>query len=78
MPVSYFDKEPSGETVSRIVNDTSIVRELISNHFPSFIGGIISIIGAVTILLIMDWKMTLIMLIAVPIVVVIMIPLGRQ
>ncbi|MGE6415976.1 ABC transporter ATP-binding protein [Planococcus kocurii] len=78
LPVSYFDKEPSGETVSRIVNDTSIVRELISNHFPSFIGGIISIIGAVTILLIMDWKMTLIMLIAVPIVVVIMIPLGRQ
>lgn len=78
LPVSYFDKGSSGETVSRIVNDTSIVRELISDHFPSFIGGIISIFGAITILLIMDWKMTLMMLIAVPIVVAVMTPLGRQ
>lgn len=78
LPVSYFDKGTSGETVSRIVNDTSIVRELISDHFPSFIGGIISIIGAVTILFIMDWKMTLMMLIAVPIVIAVMTPLGRQ
>lgn len=78
LPVNYFDKGTSGETVSRIVNDTSIVRELISDHFPSFIGGIISIIGAITILLIMDWKMTLMMLIAVPIVIAVMTPLGRQ
>ncbi|MBS4220475.1 ABC transporter ATP-binding protein [Bacillus sp. FJAT-49711] len=78
LPVSYFDKTSSGETVSRVVNDTSIVRELISQHFPQFITGIISIIGAVTILLIMDWKMTLMMLIAVPITIAIMFPLGQQ
>lgn len=78
LPVSYFDKTSSGETVSRVVNDTSIVRDLISSHFPQFITGIISIIGAVSILLFMDWKMTLIMLIAVPITLIVMIPLGRQ
>lgn len=78
LPVSYFDKTSSGETVSRVVNDTSIVRDLISQHFPQFITGIISIIGAITILLIMDWKMTLIMLIAVPFTFAVMIPLGRQ
>lgn len=78
LPVSYFDQGKSGETVSRIVNDTSIVRELISNHFPNFSGGIISIFVAVTILFIMDWKMTLLMLVAVPIVIAIMTPLGRQ
>lgn len=78
LPVAYFDKTSSGETVSRVVNDTSIVKNLISEHFPQFITGIISIIGAVTILLIMDWKMTLVMLIAVPITIVVMIPLGRR
>ncbi|MBS4197360.1 ABC transporter ATP-binding protein [Lederbergia citri] len=78
LPVSYFDKTSSGETVSRVINDTSIVRELISQHFPQFITGIISIIGAVSILLIMDWKMTLMMLIAVPITILVMFPLGRQ
>ncbi|MGG3451106.1 ABC transporter ATP-binding protein [Domibacillus aminovorans] len=78
LPVSYFDKQSSGETVSRVVNDTSVVRDLISNHFPQFITGIVSIIGAIIILLVMDWKMTLLMLISVPITLVIMIPLGRQ
>ncbi|NKE07045.1 ABC transporter ATP-binding protein [Mesobacillus selenatarsenatis] len=78
MPVRYFDKQSSGETVSRIVNDTSIVKELITNHFPNFATGIISIIGAVVILLVMDWKMTLLMLISVPLTLAIMMPLGRK
>lgn len=78
LPVSYFDKQSIGQTVSRVVNDTSIVRELITNHFPQFITGIISIIGAIIILLVMDWKMTLLMLTSVPITLAIMIPLGRK
>jgi ATP-binding cassette, subfamily B, bacterial AbcA/BmrA len=78
LPVSYFDQQSSGETVSRVVNDTSVVRALISDHFPQFITGIISIIGAVVILLVMDWKMTLLMLISVPITMAIMMPLGRK
>ncbi|WP_373894899.1 ABC transporter ATP-binding protein [Virgibacillus natechei] len=78
LPVSYFDKKTSGESVSRVVNDTGIVKDLISTHFPQFITGIISIVGAVGILLIMDWKMTLIMLIAVPFTIALMIPLGSR
>lgn len=78
MPVRYFDKQSSGETVSRIVNDTSIVKDLITNYFPNFATGIISIIGAVVILLVMDWKMTLLMLISMPLTLAIMMPLGRK
>lgn len=76
--VSYFDQHSSGETVSRVVNDTGIVRNLITDHFPSFVTGIISIIGAVVILVILDWKMTLVMMLAVPLTIAVMIPLGRQ
>jgi len=78
LPVTYFDKTQSGESVSRVVNDTGIVRDLISQHFPRFITGIISIIGALIILLVMDWKMTLLMLVSVPVTMAIMIPLGRK
>src|SRR5699024_5416459 len=78
LPVSYFDKRTSGESVSRIINDTSIIKNLISQQFPQFISGLISIIGAVVILLIMDWKMTSMMLIAVPLTIGVMMPLGSQ
>jgi ATP-binding cassette subfamily B protein AbcA/BmrA len=78
LPISYFDKQQSGQSVSRIVNDTGIVKDLILQHFPQFITGIISIIGAIIILFIMDWKMTLFMLIAVPLTMAIMMPLGGK
>lgn len=78
LPVRFFDQRPSGNIVSRVVNDTNIVKDLISEHFPEFITGIISIIGAVTLLIIMDWKMTFMMLIAVPLTLAIMLPLGRR
>ncbi|WP_060680834.1 ABC transporter ATP-binding protein [Virgibacillus halodenitrificans] len=78
LPVRFFDTTSSGKTVSRVVNDTNVVRDLISDQFPQFITGIVSIIGAITILLIMDWKMTLVMLISVPFIVLILLPLGRQ
>ena len=78
LPVSYYDRTSSGETVSRVVNDTNIVKDLISEYFLQFITGVISIIGAVTILLVMDWKMTLIMLLAVPITIAVLMPLGGK
>jgi len=78
LPVQYFDKNTSGETVSRVVNDTGILKDLISQHFPQLIGGIITIIGSVIILFVMDWKMTLLMLVAVPITVLFMVPLGSR
>lgn len=78
LPVSFFDKHASGESVSRVVNDTGIVKNLISQHFPQFITGLITIIGSLVILLIMDWKMTLLMLIAIPVTFAIMMPLGRR
>src|SRR5699024_5298863 len=78
LPVSYFDETSPGETVSIVVNDTKIVKDLISEHFPQFVTGAISIIGAFTFLLVMVWKMTLIMMLAVPITIAVLLPLGRR
>ncbi|SEJ15308.1 ATP-binding cassette, subfamily B, AbcA/BmrA [Bhargavaea ginsengi] len=78
LPVSHFETEASGGTVSRVVNDTGIVKELISNHVPQFISGLISIIGAIILLLILDWQMTLVMLVSIPVTMALMIPLGRR
>ncbi|PZF90570.1 multidrug ABC transporter permease [Listeria ivanovii] len=78
LPVSYFDNTKTGEMVSRMVSDTVVVKELIADHLPQFVTGIISVIGAVIILFYMDWKMTLIILIAVPITALVVAPLGHK
>src|SRR5690625_973152 len=78
LPVPFYDKNRSGEMSSRMTNDTAIIRGLITDHLTSFFTGIISIIGSVIILLILDWKMTLIMLISAPLTLAILFPLGGQ
>lgn len=78
LPVTFFDKTSSGQMASRVVSDTGIVRAVVSEHFPQSIAGIFSIIGSIILLLLMDWKMTLLMLITIPLILVIIIPLGKQ
>lgn len=78
LPIPYYDAHRSGEMISRMTNDTAIVKDLITDHLTSFFTGIISMVGAVIILLFIDWKMTLIILIAAPLTLAILFPLGRQ
>ncbi len=77
-PIPYFDQQESGDTMSRITQDTNTIKTLITQHLITFISGLITIIGSIVILLIIDWKMTLIMLIAVPISIAIIMPLGQK
>ncbi|WP_438823138.1 ABC transporter ATP-binding protein [Peribacillus butanolivorans] len=78
LPVNYFDEHQSGETVSRMTNDTTVVKGLISEHLSNFVTGIISIVGSMIVLFVLDWKMTLLMLITIPLSVLILMPLGKK
>ncbi|KWW13041.1 MULTISPECIES: ABC transporter ATP-binding protein [Peribacillus] len=78
LPVDYFDEHPSGETVSRMTNDTTVVKGLISEHLSNFVTGIISIVGAMIVLFLLDWKMSLLMFIAIPLSVLLLLPLGKK
>ncbi len=77
LPVTYFDAHKSGESSSRLVNDTSVIKDLVTQQFPNFITGAIQLIGAMIILFVMDWRMALLMFSAVPIIALIMLPIGR-
>ncbi|WP_339260727.1 ABC transporter ATP-binding protein [Lysinibacillus sp. FSL K6-3209] len=76
--IPYFDAHESGETMSRITQDTNVIKELITDHLISFISGLFAIVGAVIILIIIDWKMTLLMLISVPVAILLTLPLGQR
>ncbi|MFJ7647771.1 ABC transporter ATP-binding protein [Lysinibacillus sp. NPDC097279] len=78
LPIPYYDDNDTGETLSRVTNDTAVVKELITEHLANCLTGVISIIGSVIILLFLDWKMTLVMLIAVPLAMIILMLLGKR
>ncbi|MFB7142876.1 ABC transporter ATP-binding protein [Gottfriedia sp. NPDC056225] len=78
LPISYFDETQTGENVSRVTNDTAILKGLITQHITNFLTGIISIIGSFTLLLILDWRMTLVTFSIIPVITLIFIPIGKQ
>ena len=77
LPIPYFDHNRTGELSSRVVNDTSTIFELISSQFSNAINGMISIIGSLVLMLMLNFKLTIIILIIVPIMAVIIIPMGQ-
>ncbi|WP_035445230.1 ABC transporter ATP-binding protein [Bacillus sp. UNC41MFS5] len=78
LPIPFYDENQTGETVSRMTNDTAVVKGLITDHLANFLSGTISIIGSIIVLLLLDWKMALLMFIALPLAAVILMTLGRR
>ena len=78
LPMQFFSKTMSGESASRLVNDTDVVRVLIGDHVLNFIQGIVSLVGALLVLFILDWQMTLIIVLAVPLTTAVVVPIGKM
>lgn len=74
LKVRYFDTVKAGETSSRLVNDTSQVKQLLAGTFPQTLSSMILVIGSVYMMIRMDWQMSVIMLVTVPIVLLLMMP----
>lgn len=59
LPVRYFDSTKSGVLVSRVMSDPEGIRNLIGTGLIQLTGGILSAIGAMGVLLYLNWKLTL-------------------
>ncbi len=77
LQISYFDHKRSGETVSRITNDTNLILMFVKSHIISFLSNLVAIVGGVSLLFYLDWILTTIILIAIPVALMLLIPLGR-
>jgi len=68
MPMAYFDRHQTGETMSYLTNDVGAIQAaLVDNLIEMFTEGAI-LIGSVVMMLYLDWKLTLLTLVTVPLV----------
>ena len=66
LPFSYFDNTKTGQLMSRIVNDLNEMAELAHHGPEDFLISLCMLIGTFTIMATMSWKLTLMLLIIVP------------
>ena len=67
MPISYFEKVPTGEILSRITNDVDTLGQGLSQSVSNFIWSIISVVGIIVVMLSMNVTMTLVAITVVPV-----------
>ncbi len=65
--MSYFDRTPIGSLVTRLVSDLEAITEVFSAGLMSGLGDVLAVLIAILGMFIMDWQLTLLVLIPVPI-----------
>ncbi|WP_353463333.1 ABC transporter ATP-binding protein [Mammaliicoccus sciuri] len=78
LKMSFFDKNESGQLMSRITDDTNVINLFISEKAPNVLPSLLTLIGSIVMLFILDWQMTLMTFLILPIFIGIMVPLGRK
>jgi subfamily B ATP-binding cassette protein MsbA len=60
LPVRYFDSTQSGVLLSRIMSDAEGIRNLVGTGLVQLVGGVLTAIIALGVLLYLNWRMTLV------------------
>lgn len=71
MPMNYFDTRTHGEVLSRITNDVDTLSQSLNQSMTQIITSVCSIVGIFIMMVRINWMMTLITLLIVPISLVI-------
>lgn len=77
LKMPFFDKNESGQLMSRLTDDTKVINEFISQKLPNLLPSVLTLVGSLVMLFIMDWKLTLLTFITIPVFILIIVPLGR-
>lgn len=67
LPLSYLDTKPKGDLISRIINDTEQFSEGLLLGFTQLFTGILTILGTLVLLLIINWKIAIAVVLLTPI-----------
>ena len=62
LPLSFFDRTRHGDVMSYFTNDVDTVSEALNNSFASLVQAAVQIVGTLMLLLVLDWRLTLVTL----------------
>ncbi len=66
MPLKYFDGTNYGEVLSRITNDVDTVSQTLNQSLTQIITSVTTVIGVLVMMFTINWQMTLVALVIVP------------
>jgi ATP-binding cassette subfamily B protein len=78
LPLSYFDRQPRGEILSRVTNDIDNLSQTLQQTMSQLVVSVLTIVGVLTIMFVISWLLALIALVTVPVSVFAVARIGKR
>ena len=75
---SYFEENRSGELMSRLTTDTALLQSIIGSSFSMSLRSLFMLIGGLIMLFVTNLKLSLVVIVAVPFILIPMLVYGRK
>ena len=66
IPLKYFDKNPYGDTLSRMTNDIDLIGQALNSSITQFFTSVTLIVGITVMMLIISWQLAIVALLILP------------
>lgn len=78
LPLSYFDKTPRGELLSRVTNDIDNISQSLQQTLSQIVTSLLMVIGVLTMMLLTSPLLTLIALVTIPLSIIITVVIAKR
>lgn len=78
MQLSFFNKTPTGELISRVMNDVALIQNAISKALVGVLKDMFQVVGLIGVIFYQDWKLALMSLIFLPLAFFPIVSFGRK
>lgn len=66
LSLRFFDRQPAGDLMSRLSNDTDVLNQLFSQGLIQIIGSLFGLSGIIIAMLLLDWRLALASFVIIP------------
>ncbi|QPD02661.1 MAG: Lipid A export ATP-binding/permease protein MsbA [Candidatus Nitrospira kreftii] len=78
LTISFFSRRRTGELLSRLMSDVTVIQSLVTETPIDTVKQLVTFVGGITFLLLMNWQLCLLILILLPLLVVVSKLFGRR
>ena len=78
LPLSYFDRQPRGEILSRVTNDIDNLAQSLQQTLSQMVTSLLTIVGVLTMMFVISPLLALIALVTVPVSVCVAARIGKR
>ena len=77
LSLSFFDSRRTGELMSRVTNDVTLLQGSLTNNVLPIVSQVVTLVGSVLIAVLINWRITLVIVVVAPIAAIVSARLGR-